>query len=927
MYNNMLTSTYNNKFNEYLLSFSISKLNEPGIKTECSHTRIGSKEHKVYGGSYSIPDDQWSEFMSRYYDHVFINKHKEHLTERQLVDKCPILVDLDFRYKFDVKERQHTCEHIQDLIQMYLEELKSIFVFTGDKTFPIYIFEKPHINRITDKEITKDGIHMYIGIQMNHQLQCILRERVVKKIGTIWSLPIINDWDSVYDEGISKGTTNWQMFGSQKPNNEAYQLTYITNVSIDPSDNEFMTIPQSVKSFDLKANFHLLSARYSNHPCFELQPAMIKMLETQSVDKKKKPVLLIQSNDVIDDDNLSIDQITDADSLQRAVNYMLKSLKANEYYIKELHEYTQILPARFYDPGSHLENRKVAFALKNTDERLFISWVMLRSNASDFEYSSIPDLKSKWDYFGTRPEGITKRSIIYFAKQYVPEKYTEVKRNNIDYYIDETIKTATEYDFANVLYQMFKDKYVCSSIIHKKFYVFKDHRWVLDEGNSLRMAISSDMYSLYQDKVQEYLTELPKYEDGDETFIKIQGKMRALVLMSKNLKMTQQKNNIMREAMELFYDKDFIRRMDSNKYLMCFKNGVVDFKNKLIRPGYPQDYITKSTHISIPELDSLDNPENKEMIDQIHYFMHTLFPNESLNRYMWDHLSSCLIGYKKEHVFNIYRGSGSNGKSILTDLMSQTLGEYKGTVPITLVTEKRNTIGGTSSEVIALKGIRYAVMQEPSKDAVINEGVMKELTGGDPIQARALYCDSEIFEPQFNLVVCTNSLFEIKSNDDGTWRRVKLVDFLSKFVSEGEDHTDDTSHVFLKDKTLKEKLPIWAPIFAAILVKRAFKNEGEVVDCAEVVAASKKYRQNQDTIAGFIHEMIVPCEGQYLGKQSVNSAFKEWFQSCFGSRRMPKTSEVHDALNKKYPKKNKKGQWIDIIIQREDNDDGEEILN
>ena len=64
-------------------------------------------------------------------------------------------------------------------------------------------------------------------------------------------------------------------------------------------------------------------------------------------------------------------------------------------------------------------------------------------------------------------------------------------------------------------------------------------------------------------------------------------------------------------------------------------------------------------------------------------FMEQLFPLPELCRYMWDHLASVLIGTKKEHAFNIYRGSGSNGKSILTDLMSQCLGDYKGTVPIT----------------------------------------------------------------------------------------------------------------------------------------------------------------------------------------------------------------------------------------------------
>jgi hypothetical protein len=67
---------------------------------------------------------------------------------------------------------------------------------------------------------------------------------------------------------------------------------------------------------------------------------------------------------------------------------------------------------------------------------------------------------------------------------------------------------------------------------------------------------------------------------------------------------------------------------------------------------------------------------------------------------MWDHLASCLIGTNKNQTFHVYHGSGSNGKSLLVDLMSATLGDYKGTVPITLVTDARGKIGGTSDEVL-----------------------------------------------------------------------------------------------------------------------------------------------------------------------------------------------------------------------------------
>ena len=63
------------------------------------------------------------------------------------------------------------------------------------------------------------------------------------------------------------------------------------------------------------------------------------------------------------------------------------------------------------------------------------------------------------------------------------------------------------------------------------------------------------------------------------------------------LKNTSSKNNIMKEAAAIFYDTYFIKNMDANKWLMCFNNGVIDFKQKEFRNGYPQDYITKSTRI------------------------------------------------------------------------------------------------------------------------------------------------------------------------------------------------------------------------------------------------------------------------------------------------------------------------------------------
>jgi putative DNA primase/helicase len=285
-----------------------------------------------------------------------------------------------------------------------------------------------------------------------------------------------------------------------------------------------------------------------------------------------------------------------------------------------------------------------------------------------------------------------------------------------------------------------------------------------------------------------------------------------------------------------------------------------------------------------------------------------------LNEYMWQHLASCMIGVNKNHSFNVYHGSGSNGKSMLADLMGHTLGQYKGLVPLALLTDKRGKIGGTSDEILKLRGIRYAVIQEPSKSDKLNEGTMKELTGGDPIQARGLYSESVTFETQFNLVVCTNNLFDIESNDDGTWRRIKKVDFMSKFINDNEEHTDETSYVYPKDPELKEKLPSLAPVFASMLVAKAFETDGIVKDCQTIINASKKYRNNQDCISSYVSNRIeiVDDKTKKIGKVGLINDFKLWFQQEFGMKKPPKSQELYNYLDKILKTTSNKGCWYGI---------------
>ena len=918
---------------EFLAKHNAKSDKHDGANMSSTHThaRIPNKELNVYGGSYIIPREDLPQFYKLYGEHVFEKKKMEYLTERQLETNCPILLDFDFRYNYDVDTRQHTKEHVQDLINtVYLELLKDFFIFTNTHSFPVYVMEKSDVNRLADKSLTKDGIHIIIGIQMEHTLQTMLRDKVMEKIPEIWDLPLINTWDSVLDVGISKGSTGWQLYGSRKPGYQAYELTQYYIISYDETDGEFMMEEKRVDEIDTKKDMYKLSAQYTDHPQFELNPKIEAEYEkVRSTNKPRKPnssntkLRLLQEHDNTDEIFISLEQITTQEILKRAVDNIMTKLNTTEYHIKETHEFTQILPEQFYKPGSHLDNRKVGFALKHTDERLFLSWVMLRSKASDFDYGTIPELYNIWNkHFKSKPNGVTKRSIMYWAKQYANDDYIKVKKNTVRHFIDITISTPTEYDFAMVLYQMFKDKYVCSNYMNKIWYAYKDHHWEKDMGNSLRLTISREMYTLYNDYLTEVISQMTQYDSNDKRYDELNKKGKTIGDISIKLKKTNDKTNIFKEAAEIFYDVEFTKKMDEQKYLMCFTNGVIDFKNKIFRDGYPQDYITKCTNIPYIEINQLNH---NGILTQITQFMEQLFPVDSLNKYMWAHLASTLIGENINQTFNIYRGNGSNGKSLLIDLMKKTLGEYCGSVPVTLVTDKRVNLGSTSSEIMQLKGIRYAHMEEPSKDAQINEGMMKQLTGGDALQARALYQESETFTPQFSLVVCTNTLFKIVSNDDGTWRRIRIVEFMSKFVAEIAANSE-TPYEYLQDPLLKdEKLPAWAPIFASMLIKIAFESQGIVKDCDLVMSASKKYRQGQDHISGFVNDMVGKCDGKKINKRELCEQFKCWFQEQQGSKQVPKGIELCEYMDKKFGKC--KDGWNNVEILYSNTNNNNEIDN
>ena len=533
-------------------------------------------------------------------------------------------------------------------------------------------------------------------------------------------------------------------------------------------------------------------------------------------------------------------------------------------------------------------------------------------------------------------DGLTNRSIMYWAKNDNYEEYFKIRQETITYYIDQTLDSIIrkdkigEFDLAIVLYQLFKDQFVCVSIKNNLWYEYKNHKWFeIDSGNTLRLLISKKMHDIYMKKAHDIIETITQMENNDQNTDSLKVKSTKLGDICILLKTTSWKNNIMREAKELFYDKEFLNRLDANPHLLCFNNYVIDFKNCIYRKGKPDDFISKSTNINYIPYDKINNNTYyKEIEEEINTFINQLFPNDELNRYMREHCASILIGTNENQTFNIYNGSGANGKSKFVELLSKGLGDYKATVPITLITQKRNSIGSTSSEIVQLQGVRYAVMQEPSKGEKINEGIMKEITGGDPIQGRALFKDTITFVPQFKLVVCTNVLFEINTNDDGTWRRIRLCDFMSKFNDDPYNDEEkfpksNFPYQYKVDKKIDEKFESWAPVLMSMLVELAFKTKGEVKDAKVVLSVSDKYREKQDYLTEFAKEKIIRKADAKIKKTELLEEFKNWFIMHNGRNNLPNGKEITDYMDKKYGKAIR-GKWLNVEMCYDDDSEYED---
>jgi putative DNA primase/helicase len=207
---------------------------------------------------------------------------------------------------------------------------------------------------------------------------------------------------------------------------------------------------------------------------------------------------------------------------------------------------------------------------------------------------------------------------------------------------------------------------------------------------------------------------------------------------------------------------------------------------------------------------------------------------------------------------------------VLADLIAKILGDYSATAKIESITGKNRRGGGEATpDLVPLIGARFVRTSEPDEGQRLQEGLIKELTGGEPIMVRSLNENFVTVYPIFKLTVSGNHRPEIHGGDDGNWRRVMRVPF------------DVQIPIEERDPAIGAKLFAEAPGILNWLIEgaRQYLEHGLMVP-DQVSAATAEYREDSDPLASFLTQC---CEISGLVEDSLRAkdltaAFQFWMR-------------------------------------------------
>lgn len=418
----------------------------------------------------------------------------------------------------------------------------------------------------------------------------------------------------------------------------------------------------------------------------------------------------------------------------------------------------------------------------------------------------------------------------------------------VNFGIDDLNKATERTEFGNA-------KRLVKAQQGKIMFVSETDMWYLWSGNFWRKGSATEIEQLAKDCVLDMVQD---YQSLDS----VGGDAMDFIKKSMEAKMI---GNMVRLARSDAAVLTAFDRLDNNRMLLGVGNGAVDLTTGKLFDADPSDCITVAT--SVEYVAGAKCPVWEQTLNDI-------FANDAeLINYMQKLVGYSVLANPIESLFVIMYGDGSNGKSTFINTIRDVLGNHaKVANSETFLGTAMNNSGSPREDILRLMGSRLVTITEPDEGGVLREGLVKAMTGGEALPARAAYGRTTVeVKPTWTAFMPTNHKPIIKGTDHGIWRRLILIPFVVNF---------DNHPTIKKDPERMAKLKAEYSGILVWIVQGALKYQQEGLQTPKVVEdARNEYKEDMDLLNDWITEYCVVGSGQAATSAQLWASWQQYAQA------------------------------------------------
>ncbi|EML1597793.1 PriCT-2 domain-containing protein [Burkholderia cenocepacia] len=385
-------------------------------------------------------------------------------------------------------------------------------------------------------------------------------------------------------------------------------------------------------------------------------------------------------------------------------------------------------------------------------------------------------------------------------------------------------------------------------------YVPELEAWYVWTGVYWRRAVQVELENMAKETIRALPDEIDELQTAEERieFFKFCAACQKAAMVSNMIRLAASDPRVVVPVTEL----------DKHTHLLGVGNGAVNLRTGELLPPAKEHRITVVTPVeydpraAAPLFEQTVRDVFFDDAEQIEFFQRLI--------------GYALMGVPREDLLAIPYGMGSNGKSTVLGAIRSTFGAHaKSASAETFLSAGAGgggAAGAAREDLLRLRGARFVYVSEPDEGSELREGLIKSMTGGDPIPARGMYAKATVeIVPTWVAFMPTNHRPIVKGDDHAIWRRLMLVPFTRNF-----DRDPDV----VKDPARAERIAAELVGVLAWCVRGALAYQQHGLKPPKSVAAARDaYKADMDLLGEWMDER---CRVDNGGAASNEDLWRSW---------------------------------------------------